>query len=63
MKKDPELEAMSDQIRAGAVLPIIDALRVIVYQTELRKERDRIRESKWWYKLWIKLKGFYDKTR
>lgn len=63
MKKDPELEAMSDQIRAGVALPILDALRVIVYQTELQKERERIRESKWWYKLYRKMKGYYDKAR
>ncbi len=63
MKKDPELEAMSDMIRAGAALPISDILRVIDYQKELQRERERIREGKWWYRFWKKIKGLYDKAR
>ena len=48
MKKDPELEAMkneqleflSDQIRKGIPVGMLEAIAVIEYQTRLRRERE-----------------------
>lgn len=53
MKKDLRLEDLSDRVRKGTPVSMIEALEVIQYQTEIRKYK---KQTKWYQRLfnWIK---------
>lgn len=50
------LESISDRIRRGEPVGILEAIAAIDYQTGLQAERERIRAGKWWNRLfrWTK---------
>ena len=46
--RDERLEAISDKIRAGIPVGMLEAIEAIDYQGGLKADRERARQNVWW---------------